>query len=155
MSKHKSNPVRNISLSERRREIREKCEFNVEVVVQCARIGYLLEWDKWSGRIPFIKFDQEWSVRIIPPSHGAMVRFHVNNQADCRVSVYLDCHDILGSLGFILQDDPKPYWEIYPYEGEDIHRVAMDDVEGLLEAIRHSFKYQESQEKNKEDMEIK
>lgn len=120
--------------------IKKRCEFNVQVLSSSYDLGGLLEYNKWSNKIPFINFPNNWSVRFVPPFAGAFVRFHVKDENDNAVSVYLDCHDILGSLNLITIDEPVPYWEIYPYE-EDIQRVKMENVEELIAEIRHAFEY--------------
>jgi len=92
------------------------------------------EWDKWSKEIPFINFDKEWSIKIIPPFAGAIARFVVKDGENI-ISVYLDCYDNLGCFG-------SPYWEMYPrtYEDyEDVYRTGMKDVDDLIENIRDQF----------------
>lgn len=95
-------------------------------------IEKLNEWQKWSKEIPFIQFPADWQIRIIPPLTGAIVRFLVNvpGKPD-RVSVYLDCYDVLGYFG-------EPHWEVYPVptsDGDNNERCAMNDVNTLLELI--------------------
>lgn len=98
-------------------------------------LGKILEWDKYRNEIPFINFPSNWKVRIVPPFLAAMIRFHVKEETeekeDAFVSVYLDCHDILGIYG-------NPYWEVYPYHG-DIARCDMNAVEELLENITEAL----------------
>jgi hypothetical protein len=90
------------------------------------------EWNKWIKEIPSIQFRSSWKVKIIPPFGGAVVRFHVTDETEkAHISVYLDCYNILGHFG-------KPYWEIYPYDG-DVYRVGMNDVEELFQRIQESI----------------
>jgi len=89
------------------------------------------DWYGWIDNIPFIRFDPDWDVQVIPPFSGAMVRFRVK-QGDHIVSVYLDCNQQLGYWD-------GPYWEAYPVD-DDIWRVGIDDVDGLLDAIRRGLK---------------
>lgn len=89
------------------------------------------DWRGWCKRIPAINFKQEWDVKIIPPFSGAMVRFIVEYNGK-SASVYLDCFDALGYFG-------APYWEVYPV-GDDVGRVAMEDVAGLLWLIEDSLR---------------
>ena len=35
------------------------------------------KWREWSGKVPAIKFDAGWCVKVIPPFAGAMARFLV------------------------------------------------------------------------------
>lgn len=93
-------------------------------------LGEVFYWEKWRKEIPFIRFDADWDVRIIPPFNGAIVRFYVK-KGERSVSVYLDCYDTLGYM-------QKPYWEIYPFE-DDVHRVEMDNVQELTEKIREEL----------------
>lgn len=127
-----------------KKKIKDRCAFNVKVLSASCDLGNLLEYNKWANQIPFINFPLEWSIRFVPPFHGALVRFHIKDKNDNALSVYLDCLDILGSLNFINIDDPQPYWEIYPYEGF-IERVKMENVEELIGAIRHAFEYLEKE----------
>ena len=80
-------------------------------------------------KIPFIKFPSTWYVKIIPPFSGATVRFLINKTGDCSsyVSVYLDCWDILGCVG-------KPYWEVYPVDG-DVERCFIHETDELISII--------------------
>lgn len=91
----------------------------------------IMEHDKWFKEIPFIQFPGEWLVQITPPFNGAVVRFRVkyNNK---EVSVYLDCYDNLGFMGY-------PYWEIYPNKYGDNERFEMNDIEGLMKGIERSL----------------
>jgi hypothetical protein len=99
----------------------------INISCQAAEI---FEWNKWREEIPYIKFDNEWLVKVIPPLTGAVVRFLVVHKDDpnSNVSVYLDCYAILGYMD-------KPYWEVYPVNG-DTARCAMSDTESLLSYIR-------------------
>lgn len=99
------------------------------IAYECDRA---FEWKKWSNTVPFLKFDPEWEVQVIPPFGGAVVRFIVK-QFDITISVYLDCYNCLGGFG------SGPYWEIYPADNGDVERVFMEDADGLISAIRKSF----------------
>ena len=103
---------------------------NYELILKYDKI---MENNKWAQEIPYISFPSEWEVKITPPSVGSVVRFRVQ-KGDAKVSVYLDCYDNLGSVGF-------PYWEVYPYEGCNF-RCAMLDTESLLKAIGESISEQ-------------
>ena len=90
----------------------------------------IMQYDKWVKEIPFIKFDNDWEVKVIPPFGAAVARFQIQ-KGEAFVSVYLDCYNFLGIFG-------KPYWEVYPYEG-DVYRCEMNNTEELLKAIRESI----------------
>jgi hypothetical protein len=92
------------------------------------------EADKWFKEIPYLNFPSNWNIRMVPPSTGAVVRFHVSKGGDTWISVYLDCYDILGFMG-------EPYWEIYPYNG-DTFRCPMNETDKLLEAIEYAVNEQ-------------
>lgn len=92
------------------------------------------EWNKWSDEIPSINFPSEFSVQIIPPSTGAIVRFVVTCDT-ARVSVYLDCYDNLATFG-------EPYWEMYPYMDGDVARFRMADVDELMVNVKESVNNQ-------------
>ena len=84
-----------------------------------------MHWNQDRLKIPNLNFPKEWNVRLWPPFTGATVRFQVND----KISVYLDMHDNLGSIG------GEPYWEMYPRKGEN-YRVGMLDTAELMEQIQ-------------------
>jgi hypothetical protein len=92
-------------------------------ILTAAEFDRAFETLKWIEKIPAIKFPPEWSVQIIPPFAGTLVRFRING----KVSVYLDGYGLLGA-------EFSPYWEVYPYE-DDVIRLDMEDIDGLLIAI--------------------
>lgn len=89
-------------------------------------------WREWLDKIPYLKFDKDWSVQVIPPFAGALIRFRVK-KGKADISVYLDVNQ---SLGFC----DKPYWEIYPHHHGDAYRCYMEETDKLLRAIRTSIK---------------
>ena len=103
----------------------------VNMMVLSSQMEKVFEWRKWSEQIPRLKFKPEWEVQIIPPIVAAVVRFAVYKEKK-RVSVYLDCYENLGYFG-------GPHWEIYPSKDGDNARFAMEDTEGLLNAIDESL----------------
>ena len=84
------------------------------------------KWGEITRRIPALNFNADWSVRVIPPFGGAMVRMLIEKGGK-KVSVYLDFYDNLGAVG-------EPYWEIYPYQG-DVGRFPIDETGMLIDAI--------------------
>lgn len=89
----------------------------------------------WGDKIPYIKFPDNLKIKIIPPFAGAVIRFRAADlEEKASVSVYLDCYDTLGCYG-------KPYWEIYPVDG-DIFRCDMEDVNTLINTIDKALKQQ-------------
>lgn len=103
-----------------------------------------LGWKEWFDKIPYLKFKEDWLVKILFPFNGAMVRFYVKKKIDSEsVSVYLDCNNFLGSIDSFLgstSDDftPKPYWEIYPHDGDTL-RVPVEDVDVLMRGIEDAL----------------
>jgi hypothetical protein len=88
------------------------------------------KWREEIARIPHLKFPQHWAVKIIPPFGDAVVRFRVQVEGhEDEKSVYLDTR---GSLGYWADD--KPYWEVYPYQG-DVGRCDISDTEELFRMI--------------------
>jgi len=105
------------------------------------RIEIDQKWSKWVERIPFINFPSDWVVKPCPPFMNAMARFLVKRKAAGgaeAVSVYLDVDGSLGTFGYDQDGKSNPYWEVFPVD-EDIERVAMDDVDGLLALIAKSL----------------
>lgn len=100
------------------------------------QVARLFEWEHWTESIPYIEFKPGWGVKVVPPFMGAIVRFLVEKDG-CNVSVYLDCYDMLGSMG-------HPYWEIYPSDDGDTERFDMNDVTGLIDGIERSLIAQSS-----------
>lgn len=92
------------------------------------------EWRKWCAEIPYLNFDADWLVSVIPPFGGAVSRFRVKHKKNPNreVSVYLDCYNRLGYMD-------KPYWEIYPAKGGDTDRFFIEETEELLNGIRESL----------------
>jgi hypothetical protein len=106
---------------------------NYEDFNKVYEVERIMEYHKWCGEIPHIKFPSDWEVQIIPPFAGAVVRFKIRKD-DASVSIYLDCYDRLGCYG-------EPYWEVYPYHG-DTYRCDMADTNSLLRAIAESIEEQ-------------
>jgi len=121
-------------------DIRERTENMTVMLGQSCELGYRMEWSKWTGKIPYIKFNPDWSVKVVPPYNGAMVRFLVKRGEVGPVSVFLDCHNAL-ALFVDHIGSQAPYWEVYPFEDDGLLRVAMDNVEELVEAISKSLDY--------------
>lgn len=112
-----------------------KFEMKFDKIRLSGELEESMEWHHWSNEIPFIKFDSDWEVKIIPPFAGAVVRFLVKKN-DKQVSIYLDCYDILGYHN-------SPYWEVYPVKFEgytDTARFNINDISGLLLCIREELK---------------
>lgn len=93
------------------------------------------DWRGWIEKMPYIKFDPTWEVKVIPPFAGALARFLVRYNGYV-VSVYFDAYEQLGYMD-------GPYWEIHPVGG-DVVRVLMNDVDGLLSAIAQSLMEQKA-----------
>lgn len=137
-----------ILLKEMIRQIKNKplfagyIETKTTAIITLSSILYtVLNYREITTQIPFIKFDPDWEVRMVPPFCGAMCRFHVRKiNGKGALSVYLDCHDVLGWM-------QRPYWEVYPVQG-DTRRVYMDDVDGLLAAIREGLEHPEEDNKS-------
>lgn len=109
--------------------MRDDCLYEVEK---------LFEWDKWFRELPYLDFDKDWLVRAVPAYHTGIIRYHIKHKKKpcAHVSIYFDAYDRAGSM------DMKPYWEVYPYDG-DIFRCYMNETDLLLAAIKQSFKEQE------------
>tara|TARA_R110002012_G_scaffold322078_1_gene554684 strand:- start:6897 stop:7226 length:330 start_codon:yes stop_codon:yes gene_type:complete len=96
-----------------------------------------MESDKWKVEIPYISFSKNWSVKIIPPTLGAVVRFLVKDKSkgEKEISIYLDCYNNLGYVG-------APYWEIYPDYEETNSRFYIGEIDKMLMSIKESLDVQ-------------
>lgn len=105
---------------------------DTRIMLRSAELGDAAEWGKYCKEIPVIKFPPHWKVRIVPPFMGAMIRFNVStDNTKEEISVYLDCHDILGCFG-------EPYWEVYPFN-DDVGRTAMANTDELIKMVEMSL----------------
>ena len=95
-----------------------------------SRYDKVMETREWITKIPYLRFNPNHEVRVIPPFAGATIRFNVRNK-DKSISVYLDCYNNLGSMD-------EPYWEIYPYNG-DTYRCFINEIDKLMEAINEEL----------------
>ena len=93
------------------------------------------KWREWCDKIPNLKFDKDWEVRIIPPFAGALARFIVF-KGNKRVSVYFDG---FSKLRFVINEnnEPIPYYETYPSpDSDDVKRYYINETEEMLNDIR-------------------
>lgn len=99
-----------------------------------AQIETSEDWRGWCKKIPELRFDNDWNVRIIPPFAGALTRFVIskNNKS---VSVYLDGYSELGFM-YDKNDNPVPYFEIYPAPDSDTRRYFLNETEEMMNDIR-------------------
>jgi hypothetical protein len=88
-----------------------------------------------NNKMPYLQFPARWSIRMLWPFGGAAARFVVK-KGDAEVSVYADFDDSLGCMG-------KPYWEIYPYDG-DTWRCWINEGDELIKAISVAIGKQEA-----------
>ncbi len=97
--------------------------------------------EQWRAKIqelPWIPFPAGWRVRVIPPFSGAIARFQVSKEGFTEtVSVYADFYNALGYY-CDAEGNPKPYWEVYPLDG-DVGRCDIGDVTELLRMISESL----------------
>lgn len=106
---------------------------DMEIYQALITVEKALEYPKWCKEIPYINFPQSWSIQVIPPFMGAVVRYRVRDARGHEVSVFLDCYDRLGC------GNGKPYWEVYPASDGDIARFPMQDTEALIGEITKCF----------------
>ena len=93
------------------------------------------KWKDWLDKIPPIRFDPDWDVKIIPPFAGALTRFWVDH-GDKHVSVYFDTWSRLGWMYDSENEKPIPYFELYPYIDGDTKRYTLDEVNELMYDMR-------------------
>ena len=101
---------------------------------------YLIEdkekWKDWSDKMPTLKFDSEWEVKIIPPFAGALARFVVKHN-EKQVSVYFDAYSNLGWM-YDENDNPIPYFEAYAFKHGDgcPVRFLLNETDKMMDYIR-------------------
>lgn len=97
-------------------------------------IEQLENWRKHQDDMPYISLPSGYSITVIPPFAGAMLRFSIKYGKQ-TYSVY---YDVNGSLGYM----GVPYYEVYPIAGDtyrstniaDILREIFIDAEGEASA---------------------
>jgi hypothetical protein len=106
-------------------------------------VEHAQRWQDEVARLPWIQFPSDWKVKLIPPYGDAVVRFLVTLPDGKEKSVY---HDSRASLGLYFGDgdEPIPYWEVYPVNG-DIGRCGTGEVELLLEMIAEGSEEQKEE----------
>ncbi len=107
--------------------------------VQRYDVEHNQKWGEEIEHIPYLQFQSEWKVKVIPPFGDAVVRFQVQLPCGTLKSIYLDSRGSLGSFGY---PNEEPYWEVYPYYG-DVGRCARADTEQLLSMIANTEKGEE------------
>ena len=99
------------------------------LIADCER---LQEYRKWRTKIPPLHFEKEWSVRIIPPFGGALIRFAIDYNSK-HISVYFDGYSELAWM-CDKNDNPIPYFEYF--DGEEAHRYFMNETEQMMADIK-------------------
>lgn len=89
------------------------------------------DWDELQKLIPFLQFENHWKVKIIPPFHGAIARFTIEN-GDQYVSVYLDWFNRLAYMS-------GPYWEVYSRKTGECERFLLNETEQLMAYIKQQL----------------
>jgi hypothetical protein len=77
--------------------------------------------------LPFIEIPQGWLMQPIYPFGGAYCRFRLKSPKGKEYSIYFDLDDSLGVM-------EKPYWEVYPING-DCERFWQDETKEMIERI--------------------
>lgn len=83
-------------------------------------------WREICDQVPYLSFQPDWKVKVIPPFGGAMARFVIEKNGK-SISVYYDTMDRLGFVG-------QPYFEAYPINN-DAARFGRDEVDEMMKAI--------------------
>lgn len=106
---------------------------SIENTIMRSKVELNEKWKDWSRKIPPLHFEPEWNIAIIPPFAGALVRFVVsyNNK---EVSVYFDGYSNLGYM-YNRNDEPLPYWEIYPDKYGMNKRYSMNETDKMMADI--------------------
>lgn len=102
-------------------------------------------WFDWHEDIPALKFDPEWSVKVVPPFTGVLVRFFVYSAKGNMVSVCLDAFDRIGI-------SETPFWEVSPYlDDNKQERFSIYDAEELVKGIRAALEWRDKDEQKEDE----
>jgi hypothetical protein len=98
------------------------------------------KYREWIEKIPFIELPRGYQIKPIPNFAGSVVRFLASKKGGKKsVSIYLDCYEELGSYNWGENDEPIPYWEVYPVDGSN-YRCQMNETDKLIKAIIEGLK---------------
>lgn len=100
------------------------------------KVEEFYQWKEWADRIPFLDFDSNWEVKIIPPLKCTVIKFHLKHKekAESWVSVLLEADNYFGGPA------ENPYWEVYPIDNCDSFlRIPLNETDKLLKTIRLAF----------------
>jgi hypothetical protein len=87
------------------------------------------EKEGWTNiTIPAIQFPPSWKVSVMPPRHGAIVRFRVSNG---RREV-----DVAADFFSRLCDKTEPYWQVTPGKDDWFDLYPLDDTDDLIAGIK-------------------
>jgi hypothetical protein len=110
--------------------------FNHKVYEAQKTLSDEYEYPKWRREIPFIELPEGYLFKPIPNFTGSVVRFLAKKKGEEKVvSIYLDCYEELGLFSFGEDNEPIPYWELYPTQDGDNFRCEMNEVDKLVQAI--------------------
>lgn len=85
-------------------------------------VEYQEKWREVADHIPFVDIRQGYSIQIVPPFGGAMIRFRIRHkQSLSEYSVYYDTQDALGIVG-------KAYYEVYPIDGDVFRSFHLEEI---------------------------
>jgi len=112
--------------------------YDVEFELARTTIEQKEKWRDWGKKLPALKLDPDWEIKVIPPFGGALARLVVL-KGEMRVSVYFDAYARLGGMYDLENGNPIPYWEIYPAPkgaNDCIKRYFLGEEPEMLEDIR-------------------
>lgn len=106
---------------------------NYELDMKRYEVENTEKWREWCKKMPKLHFKPEWDVTIIPPFGLALTRFCVDYNGK-HVSVYFDAYSNLGFM-YDENDEPIPYFEIYPNKEGDISRYLLNETDEMMKDI--------------------
>lgn len=95
----------------------------------------VFEANRWMCELPYLQFPAHWQVKIYPAFVGAVIRFRVKDAKTPdgeSISVYFDGYNNLGI-------EEKPYWEVYPVNGET-SRFLLGDEDSMIAEIEKGLR---------------
>jgi hypothetical protein len=109
-------------------DLKELLSEDMTITIKRLRVEKEQDWVASNNNVPILTIPEGVKIQILMPTNNATVRFFAFLPDGTRKSIYWDDKGALAAMD-------KPYWEVYPVNG-DVSRHYADDEDGLWEAIK-------------------